>query len=157
LKASGYQQYEISAYAQQGHQCKHNLNYWMFGDYLGIGAGAHSKISKFEPEIEIERFSKPRHPKQYMNSCGFYVDRRGLEKEDLILEFMMNTLRLSDGFPIEEFEMKTGLKFSELDQALETASEKGLIQQSHGQNGQWRIKPTEKGLRFLNDLLTIFS
>ncbi len=156
LKGSGYQQYEISAYACEGFNCQHNLNYWKFGDYLGIGAGAHSKISYYKPDIEIERFSKPRHPKQYLIESDLYIDRRNLSKDDLILEFMMNALRLNDGFLIEEFEMKTGLKFSELDQTMEVARKRKLIQPSM-MDGQQPIRPTEKGLRFLNDLLEIFS
>ena len=151
LRASGYFQYEISAYAREGFQCRHNLNYWKFGDYLGIGAGAHSKIT--HPDLsEIERFSKPRHPKQYLSDHDLYVDRRSLSKEDLILEFMMNALRLTDGFLVEEFEARTGLNISELDQSMNVALEKGLIEQLNSQ-----IKPTEKGLMFLNDLLAIFS
>ncbi len=151
LKEHGYLQYEISAYSRDGFQCRHNLNYWKFGDYLGIGAGAHSKISQYDP-VRIERFSKLRHPKQYKTKSEHYVERRELNKEDLILEFMMNALRLNEGFFIEEFEASTGLCISELDQRLETAFMKGLIQKN-----QQQIKPTDKGLRFLNDLLAIFS
>ncbi len=151
LRASGYSKYEISAYSREGFQCRHNLNYWKFGDYLGIGAGAHSKISHSDL-VEIERFSKPRHPKQYLSDHDLYVDRRSLNKEDLILEFMMNALRLTDGFLVEEFETRTGLNISELDQSMNVALEKGLIEQLKNQ-----IKPTEKGLMFLNDLLAIFS
>ena len=150
LQESGYFQYEISAYAREGFQCRHNLNYWKFGDYLGIGAGAHSKIS--QPDSEIERFSRPRHPKQYLTDSDLYVDRRSLNKKDIILEFMMNALRLNDGFFVEEFETRTGLNISELNLTMKTALKKGLIEQLESQ-----IKPTEKGLRFLNDLLAIFS
>ncbi len=152
LASSGYQQYEISAYARQEFQCQHNLNYWKFGDYLGIGAGAHSKISHFEIEAVIERFSKPRLPKQYMSESGGYIQRRTLSKRDTIMEFMMNALRLNQGFSIEEFESITGLGFSELDQTVDVAMDKDLLQQLEDQ-----IKPTEKGSLFLNDLLEIFS
>ena len=144
LKEAGYHQYEISAYAREGFQCQHNLNYWKFGDYLGIGAGAHSKIRG-------ERFSKPRHPKQYLSESDRYIERRSLNKQDLILEFMMNALRLNDGFSIEDFESRTGLAYSELDQFMEIALEKNLILISENQ-----IKPSEKGHLFLNDLVEIF-
>ena len=150
LKESDYLQYEISAYAREGLQCRHNLNYWKFGDYLGIGAGAHSKISNSGKEVE--RFSKCRHPKQYMMDNDLRVNRRNLSKEDIILEFMMNALRLNEGFYVEEFESRTGLNISELNQTMEIALKKELIKQSQNQ-----IKPTEKGRLFLNDLLAIFS
>lgn len=155
LRESGYLQYEISAYAREGYQCRHNLNYWKFGDYLGIGAGAHSKISQKSNQIdlaEIERFSKPRHPKQYLTESDLYVDRRSLNKEDIILEFMMNALRLNNGFYVEDFELRTGLNISELNPTLSIALEKRLIKQSENQ-----IKPTKKGRLFLNNLLEIFS
>ncbi len=155
LREFGYSQYEISAYAREGFQCQHNLNYWKFGDYLGIGAGAHSKISQMNVNDDltnIERFSKCRHPKQYLAESDLYVDRRSLNKGDLILEFMMNALRLTDGFLVKEFETRTGLNISELAQSMNVALEKGLIEQQKNQ-----IKPTEKGLMFLNDLLAIFS
>ena len=145
LKEAGYHQYEISAYAREGFQCQHNMNYWKFGDYLGVGAGAHSKIRG-------ERFSKPRHPKQYLSESDRYIERRSLNKQDLILEFMMNALRLNEGFSIEDFESRTSLAYSELDQFMEIALEKGLILISEN-----HIKPSEKGHLFLNDLVEIFS
>ncbi|MFK8067441.1 MAG: radical SAM family heme chaperone HemW [Gammaproteobacteria bacterium] len=151
LAQAGFQQYEISAYATKNRQCQHNLNYWTFGDYIGIGAGAHSKITDLELH-EIERFSKPRHPKQYLNKPDQFIERRILNQEDLILEFMMNALRLNGGFLIEEFESRTGLQASKLDQKMKQALKKELAEEKEN-----RIIPTEKGRLFLNDLLEIFS
>ncbi len=141
----------ISAYATKKNQCQHNINYWIFGDYLGIGAGAHSKITNLDFH-KIERFSKPRHPKQYLSEPKQFIECRTLNKEDIVLEFMMNALRLNDGFLLEEFESRTELPLSYLDQKMEKAYQKGLIDKN-----EQRIKPTQKGRLFLNDLLELFS
>ena len=154
LADAGYIQYEVSAYAREGKQCRHNLNYWQFGDYLGIGAGAHGKISM--PD-RIVRTSKRRHPREYMEMAGnterqseFEV-RRELAAADRSLEFMMNALRLTEGFPLAMFQERTGQAFSHIVPALDDAETKGLIQRD-----AMKLRPTEAGQRYLNDLLQIF-
>ncbi|MGW8248345.1 MAG: radical SAM family heme chaperone HemW [Acidiferrobacterales bacterium] len=150
LVDAGYKQYEVSAYAREGKQCRHNLNYWQFGDYLGIGAGAHGKISM--PE-RIVRTSKRRHPREYMETAGQAEcdSRRELAPDDRSLEFMMNALRLTEGFQLAMFQERTGLAFSQIVPALETAEAKGLIERD-----AIHLRPTESGQRYLNDLLQMF-
>ncbi len=153
LTKAGYQQYEISAYAQAGQQCQHNLNYWKFGDYLGIGAGAHGKVSRIEQsKLIVERITKPRHPKQYLDLANQKRQGRVLEQDDITLEFMMNALRLKQGFLKQDFEVTTGMPFTVLEPMLAEAQEKGLLVVTGNE-----IAPSEKGLMFLNDLLAIFS
>jgi len=150
LADAGYKQYEVSAHAREGKQCRHNLNYWQFGDYLGIGAGAHGKISM--PD-RIVRTSKRRHPREYTETAGQprCDNRRELSPGDRSLEFMMNALRLTEGFPLALFQERTGLAFSEIVPALEEAEARGLIERD-----AIRLRPTETGQRYLNDLLQIF-
>jgi putative oxygen-independent coproporphyrinogen III oxidase len=151
LAAHGYQHYETSAYAQAGFQCRHNLNYWMFGDYLGIGAGAHGKISL--PD-RIVRQAKHRHPQAYMEKAlqGNAIQREhDVAVKDLGFEFMMNALRLADGFEVSLFQERTGLPITLIERPLREAEEKGLIERDF-----LRIRPTELGQRFLNDLLELF-
>lgn len=150
LADAGYGQYEVSAYARDGHRCRHNLNYWHFGDYLGIGAGAHGKISS---PTGIVRTSKKRSPADYLALAGTEDNRsqRALAKDDLVIEFMMNTLRLTDGFELALFQQRTGLAFSSIEPALATAESRGLIER----DVQW-LRPTEDGRRLLNDLLQLF-
>lgn len=151
LAMHGYQHYETSAYAQDDFQCRHNLNYWMFGDYLGIGAGAHGKISL--PD-RIVRQAKHRHPQAYMEKA---VQGNAIQSEhdvavkDLGFEFMMNALRLVDGFEVSLFQERTGLPMTLIERPLRQAEEKGLIERDF-----LRIRPTELGQRFLNDLLELF-
>lgn len=151
LSKEGYEHYETSAFAKPKSQCAHNLNYWQFGDYLGIGAGAHSKLTFHD---KMSRESRYKNPKQYMEKV---VTQHMIESEtiihesDLAFEFMMNHLRLIDGFSIQSFEDKTGLNISIIDKELETAIDKKLITMDHEV-----IKPTLLGQRFLNDLLSIF-
>ncbi len=153
LAAAGYVQYEVSAYARDGARCQHNLNYWQFGDYLGIGPGAHGKIT-YAGEGRVERTSKQRHPKQYLqtaNTDAVVTGRRELTREDLALEFMMNALRLTQGFDSRLFQDHTGLPLSVLTRPLERAVAMGLI--------DWqplRIVPTERGRNYLNELLQLF-
>ncbi len=151
LAKAGYRQYEISAYAREGFTCHHNLNYWTFGDYIGIGAGAHSKVTRQEG-MEIKRYVKPRHPKQYLDPDRKRPAVNRLKRDDIILEYMMNILRLKQGFTCNEFESRTGLPFSVLTGQLEKAERKKLIQQQ----GRWFF-PTLQGEQFLNDLLQIFT
>ncbi len=153
LAEHGYAQYEISAYAKQQRRCRHNLNYWQFGDYLGIGAGAHSKLTNPHSQ-SITRMAKTRHPQQYLTSAGSpycIQSSRTLKTDEIGLEFMMNALRLIDGFETRLFTAHAGLPLAFLQTELETAAEKGLIRRDALQ-----IYPTEQGIRYLNDLLELF-
>jgi len=158
LAKGGFERYEISAYAlngeQGGEQCRHNLNYWQFGDYLGIGAGAHGKITHPHP-YSVERRWKRRHPDEYMTSSqseGRIAGRQQLSRDDLILEFMMNALRLVDGFDESIFALHTALSSNDISERLERASERGMIRWEGG-----RIAPTDRGTNYLNDLLQLFA
>ena len=153
LSAAGYAQYEVSAYARLGAECAHNRNYWEFGDYLGIGAGAHAKITLGD-EQAVRRMSKVRNPADYLSSAsaiGRVAETRVLSTQDLGLEFMMNALRLNQGFAARLFHERTGLPIAMLAAPLERAERLGLIGQDIT-----RIWPTERGRRYLNDLLLLF-
>lgn len=152
LAEAGYRQYEISAYSQQGRQCRHNLNYWHFGDYVGIGAGAHGKIT-LPGEERILRRIRQRQPEAYLRHQGnnTIINERNLENADLVFEFMLNSLRLSEGFESQLFVENTGLSLSDILPTLQLAAEKGLIQYD-----AVKICPTGLGFRFLNDLQTLF-
>ncbi|HKK16933.1 MAG TPA: radical SAM family heme chaperone HemW [Gammaproteobacteria bacterium] len=153
LAQQGYRQYEISAYARDGYQCLHNLNYWQFGDYLGIGAGAHSKLTDVSAG-KVIREARHRMPERYMELAGSgaaIAERKQLDRDDLQLEFMMNCLRLTGGVHPSLFMQRTGLPLSEAGLHLQQAESRGLV--------EWdieRLKPTEKGLQYLNDLLQYF-
>ena len=153
LAQQGYLQYEISAYAKNKHQCRHNLNYWQFGDYLGIGAGAHGKISRSD-DHSITRYWKLRQPAAYLNA---EPDKKisGNEilcEQDRIFEFMLNALRLKNGFDLELFEQHTGLNREQLKDGLLLAEEKNLLERNDNQ-----VRPSELGYRFLNDLIAYFE
>ena len=151
LDASGYGAYEVSAYAQAGRQCRHNRNYWEFGDYLGIGAGAHGKISHAGGVV---RTAKVRHPDAYLRDVSTGRHRtsvRTLSAEDLVCEFMLNALRLHDGFTRELFGARTGLSLDCIGSRLERAQERGLLE-----IGPARIRASALGRRFLNDLVMLF-
>ena len=151
LNSAKFEHYETSAYAKKNNQCLHNLNYWNFGDYLGIGAGAHSKLSC---EGKISRRSCFKNPRDYIknaNNHEFYDDEKLLSENDLIFEFMMNALRLNKGFNQSLFEQRTNLPISIIDKELSLAKDKKLMVQKNG-----RIKPTDLGQSFLNELLQIF-
>ena len=153
LNGHGFQQYEVSAYARNNRYCVHNMNYWQFGDYLGIGAGAHGKISNCEIGV-INRFARHRIPASYMQRSGkpdVIVSEKLLSKEDTVLEFMMNAMRLNEGAPVELFRMHTGLPIDAAETKLQQAKERELIEFN-----SIHIKPTERGRRYLNDLLQIF-
>jgi putative oxygen-independent coproporphyrinogen III oxidase len=126
LAEHGYQQYEISAYSQPGFHCRHNVNYWQFGDYLGIGAGAHGKISLQRPN-QIIRSSKPKSPEQYLNSRRLNGGTELIDAKDLPLEFMMNHLRLKQGFSLVAFQAHTGLTAASLEPALSACLQQGLL------------------------------
>ena len=151
LNSAKFEHYETSAYAKKNSQCLHNLNYWNFGDYLGIGAGAHSKLTC---KGKISRKSCFKNPRDYIkntNNHKFYDDEKLLSENDLIFEFMMNALRLNKGFNQSLFEQRTNLPISIIDKELSLAKDKKLIIQKNG-----RIKPTDLGQSFLNELLQIF-
>ena len=156
LAEHGYLHYETSGFAQSGKQCRHNLNYWAFGDYLGIGAGAHSKLSFHD---KIIRQTRHKHPNRYLENAakGQAVDAEwAIPKEELSFEFMMNALRLIDGFELELFEQRTGLSPMLIANKLKQAKEKGLIAQIRSPENRIVIKPTLLGQRFLNELLQLF-
>ncbi len=151
MATAGYQHYEVSAFAQPGRQSRHNLNYWQFGDYLGIGAGAHSKLSFPHRVIRQARF---RQPKAYMDRMtrGSAIEQENeITRADLGFEFMLNTLRLTNGFDVNLFVERTGLSLNAVEVSLTRAETKGLLYRDHKV-----IKPTMLGQRFLNDLQQIF-
>lgn len=153
LAERGFGQYEISAYARDKRQCRHNLNYWQFGDYLGIGAGAHGKLSDAAGQT-ISRHWKVKHPQDYLkiNEGGSVLaGEKSLQEPDLILEFMMNALRLTDGVETALFARHTGLNIARIDRQLQQAVDKGWLEADDS-----HIKPTERGQLFLNDLLELF-
>lgn len=160
IAAAGYEQYEISAYARPGSECRHNLNYWHFGDYLGVGAGAHGKLSGALPE-GVMRTAKPRSPRDYERQLASTAapigERRMVPRGDLAFEFMLNALRLNRGFTVPEFEERTGLGSASLRPTLERLAGRGLLVQGYGgipPVESWR--PTELGRRFLNDVQAAF-
>lgn len=153
IASAGFEQYEVSAYARNEQRCRHNLNYWLFGDYLGIGAGAHSKLS-FPAHNSIVRHSKARHPDDYMNTASTTERIRGeseLSEADARLEYMMNALRLNDGYSVQEFEARTGEPLATVRSLLELAESDGLIERDLQQ-----IKTTALGARHLDTLLQRF-
>ena len=146
LGAAGYEHYETSAFARPGMRSRHNLNYWEFGDYLGIGAGAHGKVSF--PD-RVTRHEQPKQPNAYMKEMS--VKQSEISARDLPFEFMLNALRLVDGFPVELFQARTGLPLATIESRLEKAEAKGLIERD------WKhIRPSARGQRFLNELLELF-
>lgn len=152
IKQSCYTQYEVSAYAQAGRECRHNVNYWEFGDYIGIGAGAHGKVT--HPDGSITRYQKHRQPAQYMQQTQAGAARsheQTLSAADLKFEFMLNALRLRRGFAAELFTQRTGLAFSDLSAALELATRRGLIHPD-----RQCIRTTDHGWQFLNSVIQMF-
>lgn len=151
LGNNGYARYETSAYTKNSHHSQHNLNYWQFGDYLGIGAGAHSKLSFHD---KIIRQSRVKHPTEYLAKIkqqSHISSSKTIERTDLLLEFMMNALRLTDGFNNQLFNETTSIEFNEILPQLLIAQEQGFIDLYNN-----KITPTEKGRDFLNNLLEIF-
>lgn len=151
LGAHGYQHYETSAFAKKGKRAQHNLNYWTFGDYLGIGAGAHSKLSYHD---KITREARHKHPNRYMENApkGLAIDTEWqISQDELGFEFMMNALRLTEGFDIDLFQLRTGLPIKNIETSLKVAKDKGLLDID-----STSIKPTLTGQRFLNELLQLF-
>lgn len=155
LAASTLQHYEVSAFSMNGHACRHNLNYWEFGDYLGIGAGAHGKITNLKEKI-VTRYWKTRYPKTYLNAIpNFLAGSKIIPTTELPLEFMLNALRLTHGIPAEQFEQRTGLPLSCIQSILDQAMTKGLLSIALCNHSQ-RFIPTPLGKRFLNDLVSLF-
>ncbi len=151
LLSSGYQQYEISAYARDGQQCQHNVNYWRFGDYLGIGCGAHSKITN-AADGTITRAIKVKHPRGYMQIGRDYVDHvNAVEHEDRPFEYFMNRLRLVEACPKDEFGELTGLEWHTVEQAIAKGTALQLLTETDA-----TIQVTDHGRRYLNSLLELF-
>jgi oxygen-independent coproporphyrinogen-3 oxidase len=152
LTAAGFGQYEVSAHARPGRQCQHNLNYWRYGDYLGIGAGAHGKLTVGDRIIRTE---KPRMPREYLRraveDAGSKGTRRSVPGAELPFEYMLNALRLNEGFTLADFEHATGLVADSIGPGLAALATRTLIAET---DGRWR--PTELGFRFLNDLQAAF-
>jgi len=151
LMASGFRRYEVSAYARPGKECRHNMNYWEFGDYAGIGAGAHGKRSLAQ-EGRIIRTRKVKHPDSYMTARPPLYARADVARRDRAFEFMLNALRLTDGFDEGLFEARTGLPADDIRPTLGEAEGRGLVRR-HDPSG-WQ--PTDLGMRFLNDLQALF-
>ena len=149
LASLGYEQYEVSAYAKDRKRCRHNLNYWSFGDYLAVGAGAHGKISEGGA---IWRYSKPANPKQYMEAAGEGAELREVAPRERLFEYMLNVLRLNSAFTAEQFTARTGLAENVLREHLEGPVEKGLVEELPQKS--WQV--TAFGRRFLNDLQADF-
>ena len=151
LEQAGYQQYEVSAFSQANTQCQHNLNYWRFGDYLGIGCGAHGKITKPE-DGKIYRTVKAKQPQTYLSAQrDFLVNETVVSNDELPFEFMMNRLRLFEAFSDSDFEKTTGLNINEIRQQLTQAVYKQLL---HQNGNQWQV--STHGHRYLNSLLEMF-
>jgi oxygen-independent coproporphyrinogen-3 oxidase len=153
--AAGFERYEVSAYAKPGHRCRHNLNYWQFGDYLGIGAGAHGKLSFAHRVVRQVRWREP----------GMYMERalggRAMSNEEdvaraaLPFEFMLNALRLADGFPLALFTERCGMPVSAVRKGLDEAVQRGLVTREGAPGAEW-IRPTARGFDFLSDLQGLF-
>ncbi len=149
--AAGLNRYEVSAYAKAGHACAHNLNYWQFGDYLGVGAGAHSKLSFAHRVVRQVRYREPALYMQQALKGEPVTQSTEVSRQDLPFEFMLNALRLKDGFNLLDFVERTGLSMTSIQHGLQEAEQKGLIGRD-----LHRVWPTEKGFDFLSDLQAIF-
>jgi oxygen-independent coproporphyrinogen-3 oxidase len=148
LREAGFEHYETSAFARPGRRSRHNLNYWRFGDYLGIGAGAHGKLSF--PE-RVTRHARIKQPREYLAAAQTLAEEKEVPASELAFEFMLNALRLTEGFETRLFTERTGLPLSLLSSQLERAEASGLIERDWA-----RIRPTERGRLFLNELLELF-
>jgi oxygen-independent coproporphyrinogen-3 oxidase len=154
LAQAGYSRYEVSAYARPGRRSRHNLNYWQFGDYLGIGAGAHGKITHPQSS-RIQRYSKQRQPKAYLQSAATparIVTRQVLQESDLVEEFMLNALRLGEGFETDAFSRLTGLPYTRVAAHVDALCDEGMLQ-----TDGVRVAATPTGYRFLNDVIARFA
>jgi putative oxygen-independent coproporphyrinogen III oxidase len=151
LAVNGYAQYEVSAYSQGGYRCRHNSNYWSFGDYLGIGAGAHGKISFLDGGIV--RYAKRRQPQEYMSAGpgSFVASTRTLDQADILGEFMLNALRLNDGFTLQQFVSRTGLNCAQLEPRMESLCQRKLLVRDGDV-----VRATGTGRRFLDSIIAEF-
>jgi oxygen-independent coproporphyrinogen-3 oxidase len=148
---AGLERYEVSAYARPEHRCWHNFNYWQFGDYLGIGAGAHGKLSF---PHRVVRQVRNREPKLYMDNAlagNAIAQDEEVTRAQLPFEYMLNALRLREGFALQDFVDRTGLPLSAIEKPLKEAEAKGLIERDFA-----RVRPTERGFDFLSDLQALF-
>jgi oxygen-independent coproporphyrinogen-3 oxidase len=157
LARAGYRQYEVSAHARDDARCRHNLNYWEFGDYLGIGAGAHGKLSQeriASGSRQVSRTAKRRHPDAYLSASTdtLVSSTRILDEQDLIFEFALNALRLTEGFPCGLFARTTGLPWSRISNIVRGAEHDGMVRILAD-----RVEPTVGGRRFLDDLVARFA
>ena len=152
IAEAGYEHYEVSAYAQAQHQCRHNLSYWRFGDYIGLGAGAHGKIT-MAPQGRIYRTQMPASPGGYIEAIksGKFGRQYGLQEEDVSFEFMLNALRLQGGFDLSLFTLRTGIELTTIESTLQQLQQDDLIKIKQGQ-----LQLTEKGKTFLNDVVGAF-
>ena len=151
LGAAGYVHYETSAFALPGRECRHNLNYWRFGDYLGIGAGAHSKLSFPERVLRQVRYRQPDQYLAQVERGAPLLEEREISRDEIGFEFMLNALRLNNGVPVALFAERTGFPIALVSKELDEAEQRGLIERDHQ-----RLRPTTLGRRFLNDLQAIF-
>ncbi len=149
--AAGLSRYEISAYAREGHRCWHNTNYWQFGDYLGIGAGAHGKLSFAHRVVRQVRFRDPGRYMAEARAGNAVAQEEEVKRADLPFEFMLNALRLKDGFALQDFASRTGLPLSSIERGLAEAEAKGLIERDADQ-----VRPSARGFDFLSDLQSLF-
>ena len=149
--SQGLARYEVSAYAQPGHHSRHNSNYWQFGDYLGLGAGAHSKLSFAHRVVRQVRFRDPLRYMAQAQAGNAVTQDEEVNRADLPFEFMLNALRLTDGFALSDFVERTGLPLSAIEDGLQAAQAKGLIERSFTQ-----VRPTIRGMDFLSDLQALF-
>lgn len=153
LAEAGYQQYETSAYARHGRRCRHNVNYWQFGDYIGIGAGAHGKISSAAPQ-QIVRRVKQKQPQAYIDTAGCdacLVEQTQVSEDEVGFEFMLNAMRLTEGVPTPLFQQHSGVPISSIKKPLARAEELGLLEHTIE-----RLRPTQKGQLYLNSLIELF-
>jgi oxygen-independent coproporphyrinogen-3 oxidase len=151
IAAAGFSHYEVSAYAQPGRRARHNLNYWEFGDYLGVGAGAHSKLSFPHRVVRQARFKMPRTYMEHAMAGNAVHEEVEVGRDELGFEFMLNALRLTEGFAPTLFTERTGLTLNAISARLDAAEAKGLLYRDHA-----LIRPTELGRQFLNDLQEMF-
>ncbi len=150
-QAAGLARYEVSAYARPGHRCWHNLNYWQFGDYLGIGAGAHGKLSFAHRVVRQVRFRDPNLYMEKARAGSAVAQEEEVARADLPFEYMLNALRLREGFSVRDFSERTGLPPSAIARALDEAQAKGLVERRSD-----HVQPTERGFDFLSDLQSLF-
>jgi len=153
LGVAAFEQYEISAYARANMQSRHNLNYWRYGDFLAVGAGAHGKIT-MPADGKVLRYAKHRHPGQYLkgpDNGDWLAERRVLSEAELVFEFFLNQLRLKQGVKMDDFGVRTGLSWKVVESRVQQAVDRGLLEIHHG-----RVKTTELGWKFVNDIQQMF-